>query len=346
MGKSSGLGIIALIIGAAGLGLGAFIMITGGPQGPAGQDGIDGKDAPGYYCVSAEEVQQALDTIGTGNGIITIMNDITLNDTIDIIGGGNYIIQGVGVTLKCASDKTAFNITNAKLLIIQNIKINTSEVVVASLNIIRIEEANNNPIYIRNVQIIGDSNTTARGLYILSDNVWVSECYFYKLDYAIWQNGGSKSHIYCNVIDDLGSGGIRLTGNNNFLDGNLINNTGSYGGIWTESLSHYNSITNNIIYYFDFYGIRISSDYNKIVGNHIQYNNVISEGDGIRVEGDYNSIVANGCYNIVGFSITNGYGIFIASGFNNTVVGNTCLFNEFPFYDFGTDTYVSGNQFS
>lgn len=46
--KSSIFGIIALIIGASGLGLGAFSVVNfqtvEGPQGPPGDDGADGVD--------------------------------------------------------------------------------------------------------------------------------------------------------------------------------------------------------------------------------------------------------------------------------------------------------------
>lgn len=339
MGKNASaiLGIIALIIGASGVGMGVFLYLN--PQTVDGPKGIE-------YPVSSEsEINNALDAIGTGFGIITITNNITLTGTIDINGGGNYIIQGVGAVIKCASNQKAFDITDTELLTLQNIKIDTSEVANANLNIIKINETNNNPIYIRNVHIIGDSNTIGRGLYIISDNVWVSECYFYKLDYAIWQDGGKKAHIYDNVINVVGTGGIRLTGISNFIDGNLITNTGLYG-IWTESLSSYSSISNNIIYFFDQWGIRISADKNIIRGNYIQWDNDITESSGIYVDGSYNTINGNGCFNIEILTILYGFGILIDSGFNNTVVGNTCLFNEWAFYDRGgTDTYVSGNQF-
>jgi hypothetical protein len=339
MGKNAGMiiGIIALIIGASGAGMGLFLYLN--PQVEEGPKGIE-------YLVSSEsEITDALDAIGTGYGIITITNNITLTGTIDINGSGNYIIQGVGSIIKCASNQKAFNITNADSLTIQNIKIDTSEVVTANLNIIRINEINDNPIYIKNVHIIGDSNTIGRGIYLLSDNVWVSECNFYNLAYAIWQNGGKKAHIYDNVINNVGTGGIRLTGISNFIDGNLITNTGLYG-IWTESTSSYSSICNNIIYFFDQWGIRISADKNIIGGNYIQWDNDITESAGIFVDGSYNTINGNGCFNIEVLTILYGFGILIDSGFNNTVVGNTCLFNEWNFYDRGgTDTYVSGNQF-
>ncbi|MHA2392586.1 MAG: NosD domain-containing protein [Promethearchaeota archaeon] len=336
-GKSALLGIIALIIGISGLGLGVFTFLN--PQVIEGPKGIE------YPVSSEEEINDALDAIGTGYGIITITNNITLNGTIDINGGGNYIIQGSGAFIICKSDQRAIYITNATSLTIQNIKIDTTEVTTSSLSIIQIDEVNDNHIYIKNMHIIGDDNTMGRGFYVLSDNVWVSECYFHKLNYAIWQNGGNKAHIYDNVIDDVDTGGIRLAGTNNFIKGNLISNTGLYG-VWTESISHYNCISNNIIYYFDQWGVRVSSDYNLIVGNHMQYDNDITESAGIYVDGDYNTIDANGCFNIAVPTILYGFGIRVAAGFNNSVVGNTCLFNEWAFYDAGsTNTYVSGNQF-
>jgi len=344
MGKNTGamLGIIALIIGAAGAGMGVFLYLNPQVEEVVVEEELNGME----YPVSSEsEINNALDAIGTGYGIITITNNITLNGTIDINGGGNYIIQGVGAVIKCASSQGAFNITDAGSLTIQNIKIDTTEVVTANLNIIQINEINDNPIYIRNAYIEGDSNTIGRGIYINSDNVWVSECNFDSLAYAIWQDGGKKAHIDDNVINYVGTGGIRLTGISNFVESNLITNTGLYG-IWTESTSSYSTISNNIIYFFDQWGIRISADKNIITGNYIQWDNDITESAGIYVDGSYNTINGNGCFNIEILTILYGFGIRIAAGSNNTVVGNTCLFNEMAFYDAGsTDTYVSGNQF-
>jgi hypothetical protein len=333
MAKSTVLGIIALIVGVSGLGLGVFSILN--------FQLVDEPQKIEYPVKSEAEINSALNAIGTGYGIITITNNITLSGTIEIKGGGNYIIQGAGAFIKCAFNQEAFDITNARSLTIQNIKIDTTEVTLLSLNIIRINETNDNPIYIRNMHIIGDSNTTGRGLYILSDNVWVSECYFYLVDSGIWQASGNNAHICDNVIDDFSSRGIYLTGSNNFVDGNLINNTGDYG-IFTEYNSHYNSISNNHIYDFDQCGIFVKTDYNTILGNYIRY----GVYGGIYIDGDYNTIEANGCYNVVVPTIIIGYGILLGGGTNNTVVGNTCLFNESPFgITLATNTYVSGNQF-
>jgi parallel beta-helix repeat protein len=341
MAKNKGavLGIIALIIGMSGLGLGVFTFLS--PQDIDGPAGIE-------YPVSSEaEINTALTAIGSGYGIITITNDITLNDTININGGGNYIIQGAGAIVKCASTQRAVYITNATSLTLQNIKIDTTAVTSPSLNIIQIDEASDNHIYVRNVHIIGDDNTIGRGIRIDSDNVWVSECYFYKVRAGIWQSTGEKAHINDNTIDDCDDYGIHLEGTNNFIDGNFITYA-FIAGIFADNNAHCNSISNNIIYYFRWHGIRIFSDNNTIVGNFIKDVQIkTSTLAGIYIDGSYNSIIGNGCYNVDSTPIGIGFGINIMGGTNNTVVGNTCLFNDNPFLASGsaTNTYVSGNQF-
>lgn len=91
MSEIKGLGfiILALIVGAAGLGLGAFTIIsvqTGALNGDDGDDGDDGKDGINavvdptnvYYCSSETEIQNAIDTVGFGSGIIMVTDNILL----------------------------------------------------------------------------------------------------------------------------------------------------------------------------------------------------------------------------------------------------------------------------
>ena len=104
----------ALIIGALGVGFGTFSIWQVQTGAINGEDGDDGKagitttiitydNTIEYPCSSFTEIQTALTTIGTGFGIITITNNITLSgyDRIRINGGGNYIIQGAGAVIKC-----------------------------------------------------------------------------------------------------------------------------------------------------------------------------------------------------------------------------------------------------
>ncbi|MFX1281409.1 MAG: hypothetical protein ACFFA3_18825, partial [Promethearchaeota archaeon] len=90
--RSSVLGIIALIIGVSGLGIGLFTFLD-----PFAAEELKGIE---YPISSEEEILSALSAIGTGYGVITFTSNITLTNTITINGGGNYIIQGVGATIK------------------------------------------------------------------------------------------------------------------------------------------------------------------------------------------------------------------------------------------------------
>jgi hypothetical protein len=117
---------IAIILGAIGLGIGVYSVISmqsGTIKGDDGDDGDDGQDAPGgtniYYCSSQSEIENALDIIGTGHGTIIVTENITLSSQIDINDRGNYIIQGAGaVTLFCYLNKVGFDITNVQSLIV------------------------------------------------------------------------------------------------------------------------------------------------------------------------------------------------------------------------------------
>ena len=345
---------LGIIIGAVGLGFGAFAtwqVQRGGADGDDGDDGDDGitttiityDNVIEYPCSSEAAINNALTAIGTGYGIITITDDITLSGTIDINGGGNYIIQSAGAIIKCISGLTAFHITNVKSLSIQNIQIDATAINLVAYNIIWIDEASDNPIYIKNVQLIGDDNTKGTGIRIDSDNVWVSDCYFHELKNGVYQLFAQKAHVYNNEIDNCSTFSVYLTGVQNFIVGNLIKYSGI--GIYSDWDSHYNIISNNIIYNFSIEGIRVYSNYTTVVGNNIGNDTLTTANPmGIYLDGGYNTIDANGCYNIKGTA--KGYGIYISNAaHNNTVVGNTCLFNDDPFEDNGINTYLSGNQF-
>ena len=105
-----------------------------------------------YYCSTELELNNALNSIGTGSGTIYITNSITLSSTININGGGSYIIQGYGkgTVIGCTGDQNIFDVQNAIYCKIQNLKIDTSNMTVHN-RIININEVNDNPIYIENI---------------------------------------------------------------------------------------------------------------------------------------------------------------------------------------------------
>ena len=344
--KSTILGIIALIIGATGLGLGAFSFISlqavEGEQGLPGEDGqdgihgIDGINAPGYYCDSAAEVQQALDSIGTGSGKIILTESITLNSKINISGGGSYVIQGQGgSTIINCSNWNAFDITNATSCIIKDLKIDSSDIGYSTA-IININETNDNPVYIEKIQVIGDSDRYGYGTRIGSGNVWIINCFISEVNTGIYQTSNlGIAHIYDNTIRDYLIDGMHIEGDNNHISGNSIEIGINYG---MRIYGSHNMVTDNLIRDSQF-GIIIFGDSNTIKDNNmysIQANGIYS------LDCDYNEISGNSI--LVGGSV----GIYLDNCNYSVILGN--LISDFGAYgiflDNCTSNVISGNQIS
>ncbi|MFX1567101.1 MAG: right-handed parallel beta-helix repeat-containing protein [Promethearchaeota archaeon] len=329
--KSNIVGILAIILSAAGLGLGGYVfisdLIVGEIQGPPGQDGqdgvdgvdgIDGMDAPGYYCASALELQQTLDSIGDASGVITITNDIALYGQINISGGGTYVIQGQSpaITIHSEGDWMSFNISNALYCRIQNLILNITDVITNSKAIINIEENNNNPVYIENIQISRDSGTAGRGINILSDDVRVKNCYMNQIYNAIYQptGGGNYAEISDNVISGCVSYAVSVNGDYNNIHSNKFEACSDFA-IYLGSSSDFNTITDNLLNNTD-RGIELSfSSNNTIIRNEIyslsgfpaiyifgagSQDNIVSENHisgtpqaGISLNGYYNIVTSN-----------------------------------------------------
>ncbi|TFG23717.1 MAG: hypothetical protein EU533_02895 [Promethearchaeota archaeon] len=263
--KRNIVGILAIILSAAGLGLGGYLFISdlnvGEIQGP-----------PSYYCASALELQQALDSIGNESGVITITNDITLNGEINVNGGGFYVIQGQNpaITIHSEGDWMSFNISNAVYCRIQNLIFNVTDVITNSKAIINIEEINNNPVYIENVQITRISGTAGRGINILSDNIRVKNCYMNQIYQAIYQpnSGGNHADISDNVISGCVSYAVSINGDYNNIHGNKFEACSDFA-IYLGSSSDFNRITDNLLNNTD-RGIELSfSCNNTIIRNEI-----------------------------------------------------------------------------
>ena len=263
--KSNIVGILAIILSVAGLGLGGYVFISdlnvGEIQGP-----------PGYYCASALELQQTLDSIGNESGVITITNDITLNGEINVNGGGFYVIQGQNpaITIHSEGDWMSFNISNAAYCRIQNLILNVTDVITNSKAIINIEEINNNPVYIENVQITRISGTAGMGINILSDNIRVKNCYMNQIYQAIYQpnSGGNYADISDNVISGCVSYAVSINGDYNNIHGNKFEACSDFA-IYLGSSSDFNRITDNLLNNTD-RGIELSySCNNTIIRNEI-----------------------------------------------------------------------------
>jgi len=335
--KGRGILVIALLLAVGGIGLGGYStiqVVTGGLQGPPGADGVDGtdgQDAPGYYCSTGSELQNAIDTIGSGTGRIFITDDITLNATIDVDGGGNYNIQGAGAfTVDCGGDRQAFYITDAGSCILRDFKINAS-LLTTDQEIIHITEGNNNSVYIQNIQILGDNEGIGVGIYIQSENVWIQNCYIFGLRDGINSIGG-YAHISENTIEYCSFIAIWIipNGHNGIIESNYLYY--NYIGIAVESDD--NIVANNLIYNTGRQGISVAwANRNVITGNIIAYDYVASLSDNtgiVLISADYNTISNNGIFYFTNPDTGTGYGMYLSGSLNNEniITGNNLQGNE------------------
>jgi parallel beta-helix repeat protein len=382
-GKTQALLIASLLVGVSGLGMGTFVLVyelqaTGpegpeGPQGPPGingtdgEDGLDGKngtEVPNtYYCSSQQDIEDALVTIGTGNGHLIITQDIDLNSTIIIDGGGIYEIEGVGhVTLTLNSSDETFMITDVESLVLRDIYINTSYISAPSMQGINITEQDNDPVRLENVHIL---DGIARGMYINSDNVWVENCHISNMFEGIVLENSNYCHIIDNTIFNLqtvdyGAYALHLIdSSNNIVSGNILYDMNSepadlgwIHGVYLDGISQNNILDSNLLYDFYSEGTFIyciwcgsSASYN-VISDNMLYN--IYTGFyvvGINVEGDDTSITGN-VLEISAASASNAYGInILASASFNIVTGNVVDIMSVPngIVDNGSGNVIGNN---
>jgi len=450
--KSSIFGIIAIIVGASGLGLGAFSVVNfqlvEGPQGIPGDDGqegvdgMDGEDAPGgiivgildpdqdetisgnitiralvagsesytvvvlinsslnatylpyewntttvadgwwnvtvivtdiitgnmgqdtvlvvvqnaieptynYYCSTETEIQDAINTIGIGYGIIIITANITLSSQIDVDQGGSYIIQGAGLTIvEIGGDFSGFDISNVISCTVKDLIINSTDITTNTIPAIVI---NDNSVIIQNVQIFGDNTTDSDGIRINSNDVHVLDCYIYGIDDGIYLNAD-----YCYITQNIIEESYYAIHLNTADDYNRIEqNTLTYCsvGICIDQ-SDNNIISDNIITYINNrtaggYGIGIYlylADYTIISGNIIAYdNNAVANVFGIYLRFSLKNIVSSNQIFRLEPNPGTGLSIWLSTGSDkNIVTGNNSHNNDVnTILDEGFNNELTGNN--
>ena len=314
-----------------------------------------------YYCSSHSEIEDALDTIGSGNGIITITENITLSSQININGGGTYIIQGAGlVTLDRNANDETFYITNVQSLTLKYLIIDTSDITSSSISGIYVNEGNDNHVCIENVQIGGGGN--GQGIYIESENVRIENCIINNLYKGIYLGSGSAK---CYILDNSIFNIVEYSGyaycihlyysDFNIISGNLLNNTDPDTTNVYSIYVYYsdsNIISDNVISDFgpntNLKGIYLYySGSNTISGNllnnfnsgsstnciqlhysdsNIIKDNVIKNIGGVFAWGFY---ISNSHSNTISYNVlidfvatTQNVGIYLTSSNNNAIIGN------------------------
>ncbi|MFX0138138.1 MAG: right-handed parallel beta-helix repeat-containing protein [Candidatus Hodarchaeota archaeon] len=360
-GKLSAIAFIAIILGAVGAGVGGYaavVMLTGGADGDDGDDGDDGaagttttinKIEGTYPCASEAEINNAITAIGTGFGKILITKNITISATIDVDGGGSYIIEGVGLpTIESGGNFRVFYITDADSCIIRDLILDGSAIT-GGLSIIYIDEIIDNPILIDNVRILNGPSSI--GINIYSNDVTVKNSIIIGAIRAISLLTVDDTKIYNNEILDCSMNGIYMNdGDNGLIYNNYIDVMyGDYGIYFLES--DVNVFSYNIIKNFDYEGIYIDtgSAYNDIIGNQISDSASYSYGANrtcILIQGDDNEVIDNSCINCKNSAGSNyGHGIYLtSSAVSNNIVGNNLIDNDISLCNLGISNTVYGNN--
>ena len=377
--QSSALVVVALIMGAAGLGLGMVSILTpstgvpgmdgtNGIDGTNGTNGIDGTDGTNgtdgkdgtfnsttenyYFCSNQTELENAITSIGSGAGTIVITKSIKLTSYIGIDTNGDLIIQGVsqGIEIGSPGNDKVFNITAVSSLTIRDLSINISDFTTTGTTGIRVADSN---VHLEHLKIYGDSDRNGLAIWIISvSDVWIEDCIINESYYGITVSLSNGVHLNDNSIYNCNK---TNAGNGIYLDhslNSLIHDNyieGSHSAIYLLA-SNYTSISSNNLKE-NRNGINCEeSDNNTITGNVIlgviATSGLDFHGIWLNTDADYNVITGNLVTNHINLNQI-GYGLKIedSSIDYSTVAGNTFLNNNVNFVDSGTNTNATGNNY-
>ncbi len=330
-----------------------------------------------HSVASMTELQEAIDSIGTGAGTIFIEAGTHIVDTtIDIDNCGSLVIYGHGdnTILKANNGITIFHITCCASLLIKTIALDISAYTLPATDIqaILIDEVNDNIVRLEDVTIhgIGGGNFGI-GVEINSNNCVIDNCVITQVKSGIFVNGADRTLITNNTSATNAEYGLVLnlagvttiTGNafiangahgiyNYDSDYSLIGNNGCNdnlsNGIHLELCEHCtvsaNAVAGNLLN-----GIHLTqASYCTLSGNNCNNNdsNTVNPQAGIFIttNSDYNTISANSANNNnnATYPVGIGYGILIAAATcnENIVAANNANGNDIDFQDSGTDTII------
>lgn len=311
---------------------------------------IDWKDAGlrttiKYYVQTEEELQDAIDSIGTGAGTIVItIGVLTLSATINVDGGGFYIIEGEGegTVIDCGADRTAFNITSAVAgTTLRNFKIDANNLTSLLKEIINVNEGSNNKIVCENLTITGDG-LHGLGVFLNSDNCLVTNCFFEQIKAGVFMSNSANNIIAENICQNNDNGINNYFGSDCIITGNVCSNNTI--GIFNDRSTN-STIVENTCNHNDRYGIfNYGSSDCTITGNACNGNNTddVSDGAGIQLtdDCDYNTVVGNSCNNNANTGAGTAYGINVNTvDCNSNIIGaNSTQNNDNDYNDNGTGT--------
>jgi hypothetical protein len=353
--KVQGIVLLSVILGAAGLTFGIVSTVTlltiQEEECPPGDDGQDCVlDNSMYLCSSEAELLAAITAIGTGDGYIWIMQDITLSAMVDLNSGGGLTIQGInsGITIDVNGDYTGFNVSNVKTCIIRDLTIDISDLDTNTLSAILISENDDDLVQIENLRIIGNTSYDGRGITIQSNYAQVEDCYIYQVDCGIYIANGTSNgvHIINNRVIDCGERLIDCYGNHTIIAENLFN--GTQGNLLTVIAGHNNTFTQNHLKGdLDRCLWLNGSDFSTISYNNIEgttITSVVISNVGIILGNDANNntFIANRIHGFKNTGFETGYPVWIGGPEEdyNHFIGNLMYDNDGNLVDQGTGTYI------
>ncbi|KKM82981.1 hypothetical protein LCGC14_1314000, partial [marine sediment metagenome] len=275
-----------------------------------------------YICSTGQDIQDAIDSIAGKSHLIKIIGSFAVSTTININGGGTYIIEGEGdaSVLTLVGDISCFNITSTAFCHIKNLKIDATSIISNQKEIFNIIEASNNRILIEEIVITGDG-TNGLCFYIESDEIIIRNCYMSNVNGGVHIDGGSYQITEGNIIHDCPGNGIYSTGGNHsiFINNTVYNIDGF--GLSFHSGS-YLEISTNITYNAtNFSGIKIDIITDSVINGNVSYGN--SSGAGLNIVASLRNTISNN------ITYNNNDGIVIFNVCNyNTISGNVCNNNS------------------
>jgi hypothetical protein len=309
-----------------------------------------------FYCETGNQVQEALDSIGTDSGEIVITEDFVLSSTINIDGGGEYIIRSTGQhIIDCGGNRNAFIITRAQSCVIRDLKVDASGYSSNSYEAIEVFEENNNSVYLENLDIFGDTDFYGYGIRIRSNNVRVMNCRIHKFYRAIDVYLNTRNlFISNNYIFDNDHSGLVMRGTECLIDSNHFSNC-----IYTASsqvwlVGNHCVFSDNIIDNTLSIGLNLNTGtsnggFNLISGNIIKgiVRNDAQTSYGIYAtnNADNNTITNNLITDFYNSGGGNGYGLYILSTCDyNTITSNTIIANNINIIDGGSHNFFDANN--
>ena len=297
-----------------------------------------------YYVQNVDELQDAINSIGSGAGVIQINSSFNVSATIIIDGNGSYLIEGEGdnTVLTTVGDIKCFDVDIARQVVFKNFKIDASSLITATREIIDVNENNNNLIVFDNVSITGDG-TNGYGIELNSNNCRIKNCTIDTVNIGL-NILSTDNIIEGNNINTNASYGILIGGNYNIISTNICNS--NVMGIYVNGVD-YNSIFDNTVNSNSQNGIYLTgSDFNNVSNNSIIGNdsNTANAQAGVYISSDSNN------NNITGNSILNNnnagggvsYGVYIdnVNCIENIVRSNNISGNDAQWLDIGVNSDI------